>query len=65
MTIIDDDEPGTLSFAQRSMKVTNKMDKLKVRVVRKDGCDGTVKVKYTMEDGDGTVTDAKPGVHYS
>ncbi len=34
VTIIDDDEPGTLSFAQRSVKVTNKMDKVKVRVIR-------------------------------
>ena len=64
VTIIDDDEPGTLSFAQRSVKVTNKMDKVKVRVVRQNGCDGTVKVKYSMEDGNGDVDDAIPSRHY-
>lgn len=64
VTIIDDDEPGMLSFAQRTVKVTNKMDKVKVRVVRQNGCDGTVKVKYSMEDGKGPITNATPEVHY-
>ncbi len=50
VTIIDDDEPGILSFSQRTIKANYKTKKARVNVLRQHGCDGTVKVNFKCED---------------
>lgn len=59
VTIIDDDEPGIISFKQRTVKVNHKngmgsenskQKKAIIKLVRQHGCDGTVSVNYELED---------------
>ena len=52
VTIIDDDEPGHLGFYSAKMSCQSKNKVLKVKVVRKHGCDGIVKVKYQIKEAD-------------
>jgi solute carrier family 8 (sodium/calcium exchanger) len=40
ITIIDDDEPGVLSFAERHVKAKVKDKFVVVKVIRQNGCDG-------------------------
>ena len=59
VTIIDDDEPGVLAFAQRSYSVTEAKEEVVIKVERTNGADGLVSVDYSTVD-----LDAKQGVDY-
>lgn len=59
ITIVDDDEPGTISFADKIYTVPFNSNEIRVPVVRENGHDGKIKVKYTVIDGT-----AVNGKHY-
>jgi len=46
VTIIDDDEPGVLSFESRHVKVRGKDKLVQLKVLRQQGCDGVVKCQF-------------------
>lgn len=46
ITIIDDDEPGQLSFQQRAIKVRAKDKQVKIKLLRQNGSDGVIQVKF-------------------
>jgi len=64
ITIIDDDSPGTISFAEHKEEVEKKMSvcyevvesdgEVNIKVVRVGGSSGTVSVHYKTEDGQGS-----------
>lgn len=65
VTIIDDDEPGQLSFAERNIKVLGKDGKAFVRVVRTNGSDGLIKCKFeTFNDAADNDHKAQPYEDY-
>ena len=65
VTIIDDDEPGKLGFHSSKMTCQSKNKTLKVKVVRKHGCDGIVKVKYQVKEAEGKFrSKAEPYEHF-
>ena len=65
VTIIDDDEPGHLGFHSAKLSCQSKNKVLKVKVVRKHGCDGIVKVKYQIKEADEKVRSrAQPYEHF-
>ena len=48
MTIIDDDQPGQISFKEKkTIKVLADQDYVDIVLIRKNGSDGVVKVDYT------------------
>jgi solute carrier family 8 (sodium/calcium exchanger) len=53
ITIIDDDEPGVLSFTEDDFFVQESEKKAVVWVQRKDGCSANVSCTYTCEDKTG------------
>jgi solute carrier family 8 (sodium/calcium exchanger) len=53
ITIIDDDEPGVLSFTEDDFYVNDVEKKAVVWVQRKDGCSANVSCTYSCEDGTG------------
>jgi solute carrier family 8 (sodium/calcium exchanger) len=76
VTIIDDDEPGVLSFAEDDFYVKEDEKCATIWVMRKDGCSADVSCSYRTEDGtaiagrdykesSGTVTLAKGEVRKS
>lgn len=65
VTIIDDDEPGHIGFHAVKLSCQSKNKFLKVKVVRKHGCDGIVKVKYEVKETDNKVrSKAKKYEHF-
>jgi solute carrier family 8 (sodium/calcium exchanger) len=65
ITIIDDDEPGKLGFQQVKLSCQSKNKKVKVKVVRKHGCDGIVKVKCQIKEAEVKVQGrAQPYEHF-
>mmetsp|Transcript_5925 Transcript_5925/g.6680 ORF Transcript_5925/g.6680 Transcript_5925/m.6680 type:complete len:173 (+) Transcript_5925:739-1257(+) len=46
VTILDDDKPGIFGFETRATKVRPKDEKIRLKVVRLDGCDDDIEVKY-------------------
>jgi len=50
ITIINDDEPGVLEFAEHRYQVAESEGELVVTVKRKNGSDGTVTCKYSTQD---------------
>ena len=50
ITIINDDEPGVLEFAEHRYQVAESEGELVVTVKRKNGSDGTVTCKYNTQD---------------
>lgn len=50
VTIIDDDDPGVLSFAEDDFYATEAEGVAKIWVARKDGCSAAVSVRYYTED---------------
>jgi solute carrier family 8 (sodium/calcium exchanger) len=53
VTIIDDDEPGVLSFQERTVKVRAKDQKADIKVLRQHGCDGIIKCKFETQNAGG------------
>ncbi len=49
VTILDEDSPGVLSFEERHIKVRRKDQKCYLKVNRKEGCDGVVRVQVQTE----------------
>lgn len=65
VTIIDDDQPGQLGFFTAKLSCQPKNKVLRVKVVRKKGCDGIVKVRYQIKEADGKAKHlAKPYEHF-
>lgn len=61
VTIIDDDKPGQIGFHSSKLTCRGKNKNFKVKVIRKHGCDGIVKVKYEVKEADGKMGNrAKP-----
>jgi Leucine-rich repeat (LRR) protein len=54
VTIIDDDEPGTLQFKKAKYEVNENGASVKITVTRVDGSDGAVSVDYNSSDGTAT-----------
>ena len=67
ITIIDDDKPGTLGFATRSVKAIASEKRVEIVVERKDGCDGEISCEWETcnlgEDGS-SGREARPGEDY-
>jgi solute carrier family 8 (sodium/calcium exchanger) len=59
VTIIDDDDPGVLYFADDDFYATEAEGVSKIWVARKDGCSANVSCMYFTEDGTG-----KDGIDY-
>lgn len=55
VTIIDDDQPGIISWSQRHVRMHYKDEKVVCKLVRQHGCDGTVSVKVTSEESKDSV----------
>lgn len=51
VTIVDDDEPGLISFGQRLVTVGEGSGKVLIPVLREQGADGEIKIKYKTIDG--------------
>jgi hypothetical protein len=51
VTIIDDDEPGILSFQKHQVEVEETATAVRLLVKRMKGCDGEIKVDYVTADG--------------
>ena len=51
VTIVDDDEPGVIAFGQRLVTVGEGAGKVIVPVLREQGADGELRVKYKTADG--------------
>jgi solute carrier family 8 (sodium/calcium exchanger) len=59
VTIVDDDEPGIIEFVQRMIVVADSENMAYVPLIRCQGSDGEVRVKWKTVDGS-----AKNGLHY-
>lgn len=46
ITILDEDRPGIFSFEKITARVRSKDEKIRLRVLRLDGCDDDVRIKY-------------------
>ena len=62
ITIINDDDPGTLCFTQDNFVVNEKDGKVTITVKRKNGSDGTITCKYATQDH--ADKSATPGADY-
>ena len=60
ITILDEDRPGIFSFEKISAKVRPKDEKIRLRVLRLDGCDDDVKIKYKTFIPEGVENTADP-----
>lgn len=59
VTIVDDDVPGSLMFAEEETVVQEHEGHALVKVIREEGCHGEVKVNYKTKEGSAT-----PGEDY-
>jgi solute carrier family 8 (sodium/calcium exchanger) len=59
VTIVDDDEPGIIEFVQRMIVVADSQNMVYVPLIRCQGSDGEVRVKWKTVDGS-----AKNSLHY-
>jgi len=57
ITILNDDEPGTIQFEKRGILVKESCGEAEVSVVRQNGADGEISIKYRTIDG--TATESK------
>jgi len=65
VTIIDDDKPGQICFADsKNIKVLGNEEECVVKIQRKNGADGTVTVEYETFDLDQTAHTASAGIDY-
>lgn len=51
ITILNDDEPGTIQFEKRGILVKESCGEAEVSVVRQNGADGEISIKYRTIDG--------------
>ena len=64
VTILDDDKPGIFGFELRATKVRSKDEKIRLRVIRKDGGDDNVVINYKSFSPD-LPNAAQPTVDYT
>jgi hypothetical protein len=65
VTIIDDDKPGQIYFeAQKNIKAVASEEICEVKLLRKNGSDGVVTVKYVTKELDGSDKTATKNVDY-
>jgi len=51
VTIVNDDDPGIVQFAQATMSVSETCGKAQIHVLRKEGSSGEVSVTYSSKNG--------------
>lgn len=49
VTILDDDFPGSLGFAETDIRISKKAEKVNVTIVRLEGADGTISCMIKTE----------------
>ena len=49
VTILDDDFPGSLGFAETDIRVSGKADKVDITIVRLEGADGKISCMIKTE----------------
>lgn len=54
ITILNDDEPGTIQFEKRGILVKESCGDAEISVVRQNGADGEISIKYRTIDGSAT-----------
>lgn len=64
VTIIDDDKPGKLGFASRFIKIRGKDKAAKLKILRQEGTDGQISVKFKTQEIKNANYKAIPGVDY-
>jgi len=64
ITIIDDDNPGVLSFEKPEIRVLASEPEAKITVVRKNGCKGTISCRFKTVDVEDREKRAIPGEDY-
>ena len=65
VTIIDDDKPGQICFAEtKQIKVLGNAEECIIRILRKNGADGVVTVDYETFDLDTSAHTATAGIDY-
>lgn len=64
ITILDDDKPGIFGFEVRTCKVRGKDEKIRLKVMRLDGCDDEVIINYKTFVPDYLSNPAEPSIDY-
>lgn len=64
ITILDDDKPGIFGFESRTLKVRAKDEKVRIKVLRLDGCDDDITVGYKTFIPDNLSNPAQPNIDY-
>lgn len=64
ITIIDDDKPGKLGFTSRFLKIRGKDKVAKLKVLRQEGTDGSISVKFRTQEIPDARLKAVPGVDF-
>jgi len=65
VTIIDDDKPGQIAFAEsKTIRAIATTESVEVKIIRKNGSDGTVNVDYETVQIDQSSHTATPGIDY-
>jgi len=65
VTIIDDDKPGSIAFEDtKPIKAIASEGKAEIKIIRKNGSDGTVTVDYETIQLDKSLHTATAGVDY-
>lgn len=65
VTIIDDDKPGSIAFEEsKPIKAIASTGKAEIKIIRKNGSDGTVTVNYETVELDKSDHTATPGKDY-
>jgi solute carrier family 8 (sodium/calcium exchanger) len=64
ITVLDDDKPGIFGFETRTVKIRAKDEKIRLKVLRLDGCDDDITVGYKTFVPDTLSNPAQPNVDY-
>ena len=73
ITIMDEDQPGTLCFEETQLDVSRSADEIAIKVCRIDGADGAISVNIRTEACESTtglgqegspIEKAEEGIHY-
>ena len=64
VTILDDDKPGIFGFEMRATKVSPKDEKIRLKVLRLDGCDDDIQLNYRTMVPDFLTNPAEATIDY-
>lgn len=64
ITILDDDKPGIFGFEVRTVKTRAKDEKIRLKIMRLDGCDDDIIISYKTFVPEGLSNAAEPSVDY-